>query len=359
MAGDAPRRQTADVPILLIRALRRVSAGEVWLLPLVIIVFVFVTSWPLMALAEPEANTIAEPADYWWYFVVTAATVGYGDLFPETTAGHLVGAYVIVGGIVSLTTLFTRLASAIDNARSRRMKGTTTLDHRDHLVLLGYSAGRTERIVGAVAADTDRQVVLCAWDEVESHPMSDQAAVDFVRGDLTDEKTLRRACVQQAESVLVDARDDNEALALTVAVDHLNRDVHLVVALRDMTNARQLGYVSPRVHAVQWHTPRMITEELQDPGITQVYADLMTDGGGGNTYSVRLPDSAGSMTFGEYQTMLGRDHAALALAARSDDGLLVSPPWDTPLAPGTVLYYVSKQRLTTEQLSRRGKQASR
>ena len=347
------------MPLLLIRALRQLTTRGVWVLPALIICFVFVTSWPLMALAEPEANTIAEPADYWWYFVVTAATVGYGDLFPETTAGHLVGAYVIVGGIVSLTTLFTRLASAIDNARSRRMKGTTTLDHRDHLVLLGYSAGRTERIVGAVAADTDRQVVLCAWDEVESHPMSDQAAVDFVRGDLTDEKTLRRACVQQAESVLVDARDDNEALALTVAVDHLNRDVHLVVALRDMTNARQLGYVSPRVHAVQWHTPRMITEELQDPGITQVYADLMTDGGGGNTYSVRLPDSAGSMTFGEYQTMLGRDHAALALAARSDDGLLVSPPWDTPLAPGTVLYYVSKQRLTTEQLSRRGKQASR
>ena len=76
--------------------------------------------------------------------MVTAATVGYGDLFPETTAGHLVGAYVIVGGIVSLTTVFTRLAGAIDNARSRRMKGTSTLDHRDHLVVLGYSA-RTHR----------------------------------------------------------------------------------------------------------------------------------------------------------------------------------------------------------------------
>ena len=150
-----------------------------------------------------------------------------------------------------------------------------------------------------------------------------------------------------AQSVLVDARDDNEALALTVAVDHLNRGRAPRGGAAGHEQAPASSATSsPRVHPVQWHTPRMITEELQDPGITQVYTDLMTDGGGGNTYSVRLPDSVGPMTFGECQTMLGRDHAALALAARGDDGLLVSPPWDTPLAPGTVLYYVSRQRLT-------------
>jgi len=343
-------RQTRAVPLLLFRALRRLSTRGVWVLPALIILVVFATSWPLMALAEPAGNPIASPGSYWWYFVVTAATVGYGDFFPQTTGGHLVGAYVIVGGIVSLTTLFTRLATAIDTARSRRMKGTSTLDHKDHLVVLGYSAGRTEKIVSAFSADRSRPVVLCAWDEVESHPMADRPEVDFVRGDLTDEQTLRRAGVQDAHSVLVDARDDNEALALTVVVDHLNPTVHLVVALRDTTHARQLAYVSPAVRPVQWHVPRLITEELQDPGITQVYADLMTEGGGGNTYSLRLPPSAGSMTFGEFQTRLGRDHAALALAARSADGLLVSPPWDTELMPGTVIYYVGRERLSADQL---------
>lgn len=332
------------------RALRRLSDRGIWVLPLVIMSVVFATSWPVMAWVEPPDSNVAALGNYWWWFVVTASTVGYGDFFPLSHGGHLVGAYVIVGGIVSLTVLFARLADTIEKTRSRRMKGTGTVSHRDHVVVLGYTPGRTERIVNALAADRDRPVVLCAWDDVESHPMADHSDLDFVRGDLTDNETLQRAGVQAAASVLVDARDDNEALAVAVAVDHLNPGTHVVAALRDMSTAHRLGYVSAQIRAVQWHTPRMIVEELQDPGITQVYADLMTDGGGGNTYSMRLPEGGRTLTFGECQTALGRDHSALALAARNHDGLLVSPDWATPLPPGTVLYYVSRERLTADVL---------
>ena len=80
-----------------------------WRLPLAVIVIVFLTSWLAMWLVEPSDNDIAAPGNYWWYFVVTAATVGYGDFFPVSAGGHVVGTYVIVGGIVTLTLLFRRL----------------------------------------------------------------------------------------------------------------------------------------------------------------------------------------------------------------------------------------------------------
>lgn len=44
-----------------------------------------------MSLGEPPDNAITRPQNYWWYFVVTAATVGYGDFFPTTVLGHAVG----------------------------------------------------------------------------------------------------------------------------------------------------------------------------------------------------------------------------------------------------------------------------
>ena len=108
-----------------------------WRLPLAVALFVFLTSWPAMALVEPADSGIADAGTYWWYFLVTAATVGYGDVFPVSTGGRVVGTYVIVGGIVTLTLLFTQLSAALQTVRGKRLRGLVGLDLTDHVVLLG------------------------------------------------------------------------------------------------------------------------------------------------------------------------------------------------------------------------------
>jgi Trk K+ transport system NAD-binding subunit len=322
-----------------------------WLTPAVVVAFVFATSWPLMALAEPAGSALVQPGNYWWYFVVTAATVGYGDLYPQTGGGHVVGTYVIVGGIATLTTVFTKLAALFEEARGRRMQGATTVTDSAHTVLVGYAPGRTERIVDQLLADNAGRLVLCAWEEVVTHPMPEQP-VDFVRGDPTERDVLRRAGVHRAGAVLVDARDDNEALAIAVTVDHISTGAqHVVVTLRDLTRASLLHYVNEDIRCVQWHNPRMISEELTSPGIAEVYVELMTNGGA-NTYSVTLPESAGPVLVEQCQLAFGRRYGATLLAARTDDRLLVNPGWHTELPPGATLYYVSPRRLTAREITR-------
>jgi voltage-gated potassium channel Kch len=336
------------VPFLLSRLLARLSMLTNWATPVLVVVFVFVTSWPLMALAEPPDSELVHPTNYWWFFVVTSATVGYGDFFPETGFGHVVGVYVIVGGIATLTTVFTKLASVLEQAKGRRMRGAISVRASGHVVVLGYVPGRTERIVTQLLSD-DCQVVLCAWDDGGTHPMPDRG-IDFVRGDLAEEETLLRAAVPTAASVLVDARDDNEALAVTVTVHHVNPDAHVVVSLRDLDRATLVRRIDDDVRCVQWHAPRMITEELTTPGIAEVYAELMTFGGA-NTYSVRLPESLGAVRVDHCQTALGRRHGALVLAVRTGGSLVVNPSWETELSAGAVLYYVSPRPLAAEQIA--------
>lgn len=125
------------MPFVLGRVLR-VLRRRSWTLPAVLIVFVFVTSWPMMWLAEGDQDLV-RPENYWWYFLVTCSTVGYGDFFPQTDAGRAIGVYVIVGGIGTLTTLFAQLSLVIEKAKGRRMKGTGTIGYSDHIVVLGYT----------------------------------------------------------------------------------------------------------------------------------------------------------------------------------------------------------------------------
>jgi voltage-gated potassium channel len=340
------------VPFLILRLSRFLRLRlQGWRLPLAVALFVFLTSWLAMSLLESGDSGIADPGTYWWYFLVTSATVGYGDVFPSTTGGRIVGLYVIVGGIVTLTLLFTQLAAALQSIRGRRLRGVVPLDLSDHVVLLGYWPGRTERIVAELTAEGRFQVALCAWDDVPENPLPDQPAVHFVRGDLTNEDVMTRACVPRARTVVIDGRDDNETLAIAVAVDHANADVHLVAAVHDLGRRENLRYVNPGVQVVQWHMPFLLTEEATDPGITQIYNDLMSTGGHGNTYSMRVPAGFPHGSFGECQTWFGRTFGATLLALRGSDGLMVSPPWQTPVPEGATLYYVAARRIDDGRLA--------
>lgn len=333
------------MPILLIRIWRSVGHRlRGWPLPLAVAGVIFVTSWAAMALLEPE-NDITRPEHFWWWFLVTTTTVGYGDLFPKSTGGRIVATYVIVGGVATVAIVFSQLSGYLQRVRGRRMRGTGGVDLRGHDVVIGYHPGRTERIVEELVHERGRALVLCAGPEVAEHPMADHPLVAFVRGDPAGQDVMARAGVAAAATVIVDLPDDNGALAVALAVNHTNPSVHAVVGLRDLDRSEQIHYVNPRFQCVPWHQPYMLTEEAMDPGITEVYADLMSATGHGNTYSAALPTSLGGKSFGECQTWFGRRFGATVIAVRGPDELRVSPPWDAVVGSGATVYYLAAKRL--------------
>ena len=77
-------RAESAVFILLIAVILIVEAGSVLVI--------------MAESASPTAN-IRSPGDAMWWVVVTMATVGYGDLYPVTDYGRLVGLLVMVTGV--------------------------------------------------------------------------------------------------------------------------------------------------------------------------------------------------------------------------------------------------------------------
>ena len=59
---------------------------------------------------DPEANIITA-ADAGWYLIVTMSTVGYGDHYPVTDLGRLMGSFIIVIGVGVFGTLTGFLAN--------------------------------------------------------------------------------------------------------------------------------------------------------------------------------------------------------------------------------------------------------
>lgn len=99
----------------------------------------------------PGAN-ITSAYDAMWYTLVTISTVGYGDHFPVTSAGRLVGAGIIVIGVGIFGTFTGYLANAFLSPRRSRREGTTTDDGAASLPD-GLPAGGVNVTVAASEAD--------------------------------------------------------------------------------------------------------------------------------------------------------------------------------------------------------------
>ncbi len=95
------------------RSLLKERAGSALLslLFIAILVLEFGSLWMLrLESKSPEAN-ITSASDAIWYTIVTISTVGYGDQFPVTNPGRVLGSLIIVLGVAIFGTLTGYLAN--------------------------------------------------------------------------------------------------------------------------------------------------------------------------------------------------------------------------------------------------------
>jgi voltage-gated potassium channel len=106
------------------RSLLRERAGSALLslLFVAILVLEFGSLWMLrLESASPDSN-ITSASDAIWYVIVTISTVGYGDQYPVTNAGRVLGATIIVLGVAIFGTLTGYLANLFLSPRSSDKK---------------------------------------------------------------------------------------------------------------------------------------------------------------------------------------------------------------------------------------------
>jgi voltage-gated potassium channel len=295
-----------------------------------------------------EAHLI-EPVTFFYYYITTAMTVGYGDLAPLTGPGRIFAAlWLMIGGIVLLTTVIGKTTNTLVDIWRHKMKGKGSYEnHCDHTVLIGWEGARSEEIVGLLKADetsNDNLIVICA-SSIEENPMPGDTA--FVRGEtVTSPAVLARAGVATAERVLIRTGSDDETLAAVLAVHQLKPRGHVVAHFSDTHKATLARTYAPGLECTSSMAVEMLVRSSQDPGSSVVINELLTVGEGATQYRTTLPDDY-QCSFGELFSKLKKMHNATAIAYRrpTDDAVMVNPPFDQPVRGGE-FYYIANQRIT-------------
>ncbi|MBB2717125.1 MULTISPECIES: ion channel [Rhizobium] len=330
--------------------LRRVylSLSELaWSALLVILVAHLVASYLLFLLAG-EGDLVGNPVDFLYYYMVTATTVGYGDLSPKSGFGRIITIMVVLpGGIAIFTAVLGKLLTAIGTIWRNRMRGLGDYSERaGHIIVLGWQEGQTYQTLRLLHSErhaNEPMTVLVAKDLPEN-PASNYA--DYIRTErLADADALLRAGVAQARAIIARGANDDETLAAVLIAEDHAPNAHIVAYFADDRTAQMVKQRRPRVEAVGSLAEELLSRAARDPGSSEIAARLLSAASTDTAFSLAVPPLHTPLSYGDVFLSLKRRHNVTLVGMLSHGVTDLNCRDETLMQGGETLYYISGIRL--------------
>lgn len=306
-----------------------------------------VISFALFA-ATGEEKFSTNVIDFFYYYMVTATTVGYGDLSPGTPAGRLAASlFVLPGAIAIFTATLGKILTGVSTIWRNRMRGLGDYsDRKGHVVVLGWQDGSTKQILRLLADERDPKepaTVLVAKD-LSENPLSDCA--DFVRTErLSDTDVLDRAGILMAKTVIVRGNNDDETLAAALMVEDHAPQAHVVAYFNDDRTAESLRQRHPRIEAIGSLSEELISRAARDPGASVVAARLLSVANDDTSFSLKVPALGHPVPYGDVFAGMKRQHKVTVVGLTRDGVMDLNCADNVTITGGESLHYIAGGRL--------------
>jgi voltage-gated potassium channel len=184
-----------------------------------------------------QVNTIA---DAFYYTIVTASTVGYGDLTPLSQQARVFSITVVVLGTASFAVALGSVLGPAIEARFARALGTMTETEYDllenHVVILGYG-DLTEPLLEELGDERDFVIVT---PDTELAVRLRNREHNVIVGDPSDDEPLQQAGIERASAIICATENDAEDAFAILTARELSPDARIIAAATARGNVQKL-----------------------------------------------------------------------------------------------------------------------
>jgi voltage-gated potassium channel len=256
---------------------------------------------------QSDGSNIRSVWDGLWWAVVTVATVGYGDRYPVTFGGRMVGFVLMFFGVGMMSLFTATIASMFVEKKIKEGRGLETVKIKDHLIICGWNQHTEEVLSGLTTygSMSDDPIVLInelPVDDVESLRVRyERQNLKFLRGDFVREDVLQRANVSKARYAMIMAdvsgghsreRTDERTTLAAHSIKYMAPKIKIIAELLDGKNRQHLERANVDEIVVRGeHIGSLLATAVQSPGLPRLISGMMALGNTNKFWRVEIPKS--------------------------------------------------------------------
>jgi voltage-gated potassium channel len=317
-----------------------------WHSVLLAIALYFSLSWVLLWLSGEQ--TLITNSSFVYWIVVTASTVGYGDLSPTTIPGkYTVAFFVIPFGLGLFGLAIGRVAAFTSFQWRKGIRGLKNLDYEGHILVIGWNEGRTLQLLKLLLRETSyhsnkQQIALCVRADIDN-PLPDMVGFVKVASFSSDEDMLR-AGVDKAGCIIIDNPEDDITMTTTLYCTTKNPSAHTIAYFQDDKLVTLLKQHCPNVECMPSVAVEMMAKSAVDPGSSALHHQLLNADEGMTQYSVKYTGKR-TLPIRSFFTLFKESYEATLIGVSTDSDMTLNPSLETIVTPGSTIYYIADERI--------------
>jgi voltage-gated potassium channel len=263
-----------------------------------------------------------------WWAVVTLTTVGYGDVTPVTLLGRVVGAFLMLGGVLSLSLITATVASVFVERKFRRERGLEPVKTTNHILILGWPedaeillAQLLKRLPPIIPVVLVNKMPPEQMEAVREKYASQQ--LFYLWGDYSREETLLKANIRAGNKAIIlaerqpgetAAQVDQRTLFTALTIRALHPKIRIMAELLRPENRSYLERAGAEEVLIRGeYDSSLLAGAIASPGVFRIFTTLLT-GEGQNLWAVEIPARFHGRPVSELAAYLEEAHQARLIA---------------------------------------------
>ncbi len=216
-----------------------------------------------------------------WWAIVTATTVGYGDMVPHSTFGKTIAIAIIIGGVIAVAAFTALMTSRLVTKNIFSKKDYEMLDSLNkHLVICGFKSPRQEVLQSFKSHYGNNIVIIYPELVPELKKLLKEHELKWAQGEYNDEAVLKEAHIERADKVMIlnqhDEYGDARVLETVIVIRSLNSNVYITAEIIDPKYENYL--LKSKCNEIimsEEYNRFLLSKSVTEPGMSKVIRKLL------------------------------------------------------------------------------------